>query len=270
MSTLFFSCAQHKMLLQSFTFSCIFLYWCFFLWWNTSINKVKCFWADSIISNHCSGWPNAIIPWENDHENQRSMLDEVFSPLATTKKVLYEHLPADLWQNYWHWNQCLMALLKVTHFWCSLLYRLAITHTHQQVRWVWVQSGTFYHHPPVHLSQSEPQTYLSWWSIPVSISHSGHSDEGFYRATQSWEQDGLEMRHIRARRKTESHRERVWREDGRVMWNNVLETMDDDSLVWQEAHCFKLSKAIANILTYASHSCLQVKQYSVNPKKFHM
>ena len=39
--------------------------------------------------------------------------------------------------------------------------------------------------------------YLSWWSIPVSISRSEHSDEGFYQATQSWEQDGLEMRHIR-------------------------------------------------------------------------
>lgn len=44
--------------------------------------------------------------------------------------------------------------------------------------------------------QTERPAYLSWWSIPVRISHSEHSGEGFYRATQSWERGGLEMRHI--------------------------------------------------------------------------
>lgn len=58
--------------------------------------------------------------------------------------------------------------------------------------------------------------YLSWWSIPVSISRSEHSDEELGQATQSWERDGLEMRHIaggrgwQEDRRDEQHVEQRW------------------------------------------------------------
>ncbi len=62
----------------------------------------------------------------------------------------------------------------------------------------WQEPSSFTSHPPFsERATDRGVAYLSWWSIPVSISHSEHSGEGFYQATQSWEQDGLEMRHIR-------------------------------------------------------------------------
>lgn len=58
--------------------------------------------------------------------------------------------------------------------------------------------------------------YLSCRSIPVNISHSVHSGEGLYPATLSWEQGGLEMRHIKG---GEHRREdRRWRNSTEQWW----------------------------------------------------
>lgn len=70
--------------------------------------------------------------------------------------------------------------------------------------------------------------YLSWWSIPVSISRSEHSDEELGQATQSWERDGLEMRHIaggrgwQEDRRDEQHVEQRWWQEHMYEQHGIL------------------------------------------------
>lgn len=107
------------------------------------------------------------------------------------------------------------TVFKVTFYWSVfIVLPTGLLHTHRHLCLIWTcWLPPFTSNPPSpERAADRGVAYLSWWSIPVSISHSEHSDEGFYRATQSWAQDGLEMRHIGGG-EMESQRVTGWREE---------------------------------------------------------
>lgn len=78
------------------------------------------------------------------------------SPPATTKEVLNIPLPGNLWQNYWHLNQCLMALFKVAYIYLAVFFILPTgLHTSTTSE---CADRNFPPSPPIHRSQSEPKT----------------------------------------------------------------------------------------------------------------